>query len=300
MQKKSTPIKAMLVPQLNRAPLSSIVPEVPRQTGIPRIIHQTFYSKQLPDALQQNVERLKAMNPGWDYRFYDDAAVEEFISSHYPPIILDYFRRISPRYGAARADLFRYLLTHKLGGVYLDIKSTATKPLDEVFLPDDSFLLSEWNTDIDAFKSWGQHYELGEFGGREFQQWFIACSPGHPFLRSVIENVLRNIDTYIPGLHGTGKPGVLRVTGPIAYSLAIHRLLDMHPHRMVDSRKELGFEYSVLAVNSHKTEFKSHYSLQTESLIRLDSIKKVTTHFYRFAQKLHDLRVRRNAPANGN
>ena len=106
--------------------------------------------------------------------------------------------------------MFRYLLLYKVGGVYLDIKSTATRPLDAVLLPQDQFLLSEWNNDNDGYDVWGKHYELRGFGGREFQQWYIAASPGHPFLRSVIDNVLANIDTYIPGLHGTGKPGVLR------------------------------------------------------------------------------------------
>lgn len=282
-------LKTILFPPLNRAPAIEILPKLTLQTRIPHIIHQTFYSTQLPPALQENVERLRAMNPSWEYRFYDDAEIEKFITENYPAIVLAYFRRIDPRYGAARADLFRYLLMYKVGGLYLDIKSTATRPLDEVMQGQDCFLLSEWNNEIEAYDSWGKHYELSEFGGREFQQWFIACAPGHPFLRSVIENVLRNIDTYIPGLHGTGKPGVLRVTGPIAYSLAIHRILSQYPHRIVNSQSDLGFEYSVLAVNSHKTQFKSHYSFQTQSVVQLNFLKRQLTHLYGFAQRAHDL-----------
>ena len=35
------------------------------------------------------------------------------------------------------ADVFRYLAVYREGGVYLDVKSTVTCPLDEVLSPDD-------------------------------------------------------------------------------------------------------------------------------------------------------------------
>lgn len=286
-------LKAVLAPPLNRPVQKHFFPAAPEGTGIPRIIHQTFYTPDLPPDLRKNVDHLKASNPGWEYRFYDDAAIVDFILKNYPPVVLQYFERIDPRYGAARADLFRYLLMYKVGGVYLDIKSTATQPLDEVLLPEDRFLLSEWNNENAGFDAWGKHYELNDFGGREFQQWYIACASGHPFLRAVIDNVLNNIDTYIPGLHGTGKPGVLRVTGPIAYSLAIHRIRSAHPHRLVNSQEDLGLRYSVMKVDSHKTQFKSHYSLQTHSVVKLGFGKSKVTHLYRIAQAAHDFIKRR-------
>jgi len=289
-------IKAVLAPPLNRPVRKHFFPAIQEGTGIPRIIHQTFYTPDLPSTLRENVARLKALNPGWDYRFYDDAAIVDFILKNYPPIVLQYFQRIDPRYGAARADLFRYLLMYKVGGVYLDIKSSATQPLDEVLQPEDRFLLSEWNNESEGYDAWGKHYELRDFGGREFQQWYIACAPGHPFLRAVVDNVLQNIDVYIPGLHGTGKPGVLRVTGPIAYSLVIHRIRAAHPHRIVNSQRDLGFQYSVMTVNSHKTEFKSHYSLQTHSVVKLGFVKSKTTHLYRLAQAAHDFTKRWRKP----
>ncbi len=37
-----------------------------------------------------------------------------------------------PRYGVVLADIFRYLVIYNEGGVYLDIKSTVNRPLDEI------------------------------------------------------------------------------------------------------------------------------------------------------------------------
>jgi hypothetical protein len=53
------------------------------------------------------VDELRIGNPGWQYRFDDDAAIESFILTEYGEKILALYRRIDPLYGAARADLFR-------------------------------------------------------------------------------------------------------------------------------------------------------------------------------------------------
>src|ERR1700761_9643839 len=90
---------------------------------IPRIIHQTFRSRDLNPEILASVSEMKAANPGWDYRFYDDSDVRDYIASNYGSDFVDYLEALNPRYGAARADLFRYLLMYRDGGVYLDIKS---------------------------------------------------------------------------------------------------------------------------------------------------------------------------------
>ena len=86
----------------------------------------------MPDALRHDVEELRARNPGWEHRLYDDAAVERFIMDHYGAGILSYYRRINSEYGAAHVDLFRYLALYQLGGVYLEVKSKFRRLIDEV------------------------------------------------------------------------------------------------------------------------------------------------------------------------
>ena len=214
---------------------------------------------------------IRAANPNWEYRFYDDDAAG-FISTNYGPRVLRYYDRINDKYGPARADLFRYLLLYKCGGAYFDIKSSPAKPLDEILLSDDRYLLSRWNNQPgrdNPFAGWGLHPELRSAPGGEFQQWHIVAAPGHPFLKAAIERVLGNIDRYDPDLHGTGFRGVLRTTGPIAYTLAIAPLLHSHQHRFADSQHDLGFVYSIFAARnqSHKTKDTTHYKTLHEPLV---------------------------------
>lgn len=115
--------------------------------AIPKIIHQTYKSQTLPAPIAPIVAELKDKNPDWEYRFYDDDAVLAYIKAHDDGRILDAYHRINPVYGAAKADLFRYLVLYHEGGVYLDIKSSCIYPLSEIIKSDDTFIVTQWQNE---------------------------------------------------------------------------------------------------------------------------------------------------------
>ena len=220
---------------------------------IPRFIFSTCSHKQSGlNSIRAARDRLISENPSWRYVEFSDAESIEFIKNNFDETISSCFQAINPVYGAARADLFRYCLIYQLGGVYLDIKSTASKQLDRIIRDEDSFLLSQWdNRPGQPHYRWGIHPELSHFPGGEYQQWFIAAQPRHPFLKAVIEQVIRNILDYPSKIEQPrGKNGVLKTTGPIAFTLAInqyilkHKLSEGDLFRHVDSSRE-GFCYSI-------------------------------------------------------
>jgi hypothetical protein len=237
---------------------------------IPKIIHQTYGTRDLPKALQRNVADLQAANPGWDYRFYDDAAIEAFLVEHFGPGVHALYQRIDPRYGAARADLFRYLVIYKLGGVYLDIKSRFLRPIDNVLHGDEGFILSQWsNGPGQKYEGFGLKPEVARIPGGEFQQWHVIAAPGHPFLHAVLLAIFDGIERYVPWRHGTGKVGVIRLTGPIVYTLTIAPLVELHPHRRIANESVIGLDYSVVPGDTHKTLFKAHYTTSDVAVVKL-------------------------------
>ena len=178
----------------------AILPEVPfTDTPIPKHIHQIFLGQSvhlLPEEMQANMQHLQTLNPDWEYHLWRDEDVEPFILKYYNKEILRYFRMISPMYRAAQADFLRYLLTYSIGGIYLDIKSTILKPLDETLLPSDRFILYHWDNEGDGpYKGYGFYPDLprSRFPYGEYPQTFIISSPGHPILRAVILDVLSNL-----------------------------------------------------------------------------------------------------------
>ena len=232
---------------------NSILPVFEQGSGIPKFIYQTYKSKVIENAeLNANIGHIQSLNPYWEYSLYDDADIEDFILKHYGEEVYAYYNRIDSAYGAAKADFFRYLLLYKMGGVYLDIKSTLERPLDDVLLPDEQYILAHWdNLDGSKYADYGRHPELASVSEQgEFQQWFIVSAPGHPFLRAVILKVMQCIDLYNPWKTGIGLCGVLRTTGPIPYTLAIYDMLEegvasAGQYRIVPRIEDLGFRYSI-------------------------------------------------------
>jgi hypothetical protein len=244
------------------------VPTFPPGTSIPKVIHQTYSVRQLPPQLAATVDELVRMNRTWERRFYNDADIEAYIDRHYGQETLASFRSIEPRYGAPRADLFRYLLVYREGGVYLDIKSGVSRPLDAMLLPDDRFVICTWdNGPGRPFKNFGIHPALRGIPGGEYQQWHVIAAAGSPLLRAVIETVLDNIHAYRPWRNGGGRMAVLETTGPIAYTLAIHPLLTRVPHRNAGSHGDLGLVYVATAV-PHRRLCSHDYSIQSRPPIR--------------------------------
>lgn len=234
------------------------VPLFPRRRSITRTIHQTFPTHTLPDGIADAVRQLRDMNPDYDYILWSDKDVLDFIYDTYGYGILSAYLRINRLYGAGRADIFRYLCVYKFGGVYLDIKSGTTRPLSSIIRDDDEYLLSHWdNSAGTSTAGFGRWPEVSQVPGGEYEQWHIIAAQGHPFLERVIDRVLCNIEMYDPGRDGVGKRGVIKVTGPIAYTLAIWDIVADHPHRIIRSQSE-GLVYKT--VDDHKRLFEVHYS----------------------------------------
>jgi hypothetical protein len=272
-----------------------LLPAAAPGSHIPRIIHQTYPGMTLPAALRDNVADLVSANPGWDHRLYDDQAIEQFILEHYSAEFLAAYLRIKPEYGAARADFFRYLAIYRLGGVYLDIKSRFTRPIDEVIRGDEQFVISQWrNREGQVHEGFGLHRELAHVSGGEFQQWHIIAAPGHPFMRAVILAVLSNIDAYRPWTFGVGRIGVFRLTGPIAYTRAIHPLLGTGPARIAPDETALALEYSIVGNYVHKDAFNRHYSQYDTTILTLppvaDWLGRIYTRLRRIKDRLRDWR----------
>lgn len=257
-------------PRLNELSRQGVL--APRRLGsiIPKVIYQTYPSRSVPPSIRASIERVKALNPDWRHELLSDSDVRDFIAKEYGAGMLRQFERIDARYGAARMDLFRYLLIYAKGGVYLDVKSDATAPLSDVLLTGDKFLLSRWQGCGERqYDSWGLHDDLHTVGGAAYQQWHVAAVAGHPFLQAVIERILHNINVYVPCVHGEGRHGVISLTGAIAYTLAIAPIVNDHPHRLVRSFEDLGLRYSIFdKADQHVGVFKTHHSQLTEPILR--------------------------------
>jgi len=103
--------------------IKSIVPYPIKQGYYPIIplnIYQTWHTKDLPPSMRNAVNKIIYTNPGFNYQLFDDDDCRNFIKENFDENVLNAFDSLIP--GAYKADLWRYCILYKNGGIYLDIK----------------------------------------------------------------------------------------------------------------------------------------------------------------------------------
>ena len=86
---------------------------------IPKKIFQTWSTTNISPGFQQIVDLWKILNPEYEYCFYDNNDCDIFIKENFDERIYNAYCKIIP--GAFKADLWRYCVLYKYGGVYVDI-----------------------------------------------------------------------------------------------------------------------------------------------------------------------------------
>lgn len=268
-----------------RQDYASLLPQVELGTTIPKQIWRIFLTQKpgtpLPEIAKETEAKLRSLNPDYALTIVDNAWAEQFIRQQYGEVVWSYYQRIDASYGAARADFLRYLILYRLGGVYVDLKVSYTKPFSEHIFPGDRLLLSYWdNLPGESHEGWGHVEGLEAFERGEYIMSSIHVAAGHPLLRAVILRVMRNIDTYDPHLHNTGCSGTLWLTGPVAYTLVIEELKERGElneargdFREVNFVEDLGMVYPLMKL-SGLSDYRSNVAPLVATSSWVDSLNR--------------------------
>ena len=162
---------------------------------IPLDIYQTWKTKNLPPKMRECVENLKKKNPEFTHHLYDDEDCYKFIQKNFEPEVAAAYDSLIP--GAYKADLWRYCILYKHGGVYLDIKYCNFGDFKLIELMDQEHFVYDSTA-----------YENGKEVGGIYNAFMIAY-PGNMKLKNAIDNIVKNVKTKYYGKSD------LAPTGPI-------------------------------------------------------------------------------------
>ncbi len=99
------------------------------QRRIPRIIHQTWKNSTVPPRWNLTVKSVRELNANqFEYRLWTDEDMHEFVREKEPDLYVNTF--LTYWYDIQRADAFRYILLYHVGGVYMDMDTGCSKPLN--------------------------------------------------------------------------------------------------------------------------------------------------------------------------
>jgi len=96
---------------------------------IPKIIHQTWKSKELPENFSYWSKSFTEINPGYDHRIYDDNDNLEIVKEHFPHLV-EFYKSLPKE--IYRCDFVRAVYMYVFGGIYADMDFHCLRSLDEI------------------------------------------------------------------------------------------------------------------------------------------------------------------------
>lgn len=171
---------------------------------IPKIIHQIWsgIDEPLPAHFKELGETWKRDYPEWEYEFWDNDRMNQFIQDFYPQYQEAYNKF---PHNIQRWDAVRYLILDKMGGIYVDFDYESIKPLNEVLKEKTCCFASEPIEHLAIFER-----------NTYINNALMASAPEHPFMNEIIQKVFV---LEIKNQKYTDKmEEVLNTTGPIMLS----------------------------------------------------------------------------------
>jgi mannosyltransferase OCH1-like enzyme len=157
---------------------------------IPKIIHQTWKTREIPQQWQSAVQTCKAMHPDYEYILWTHETMAEFVKREYPDFLQTY---TGYKYDIQRCDAFRYLVLYKYGGIYLDMDIVCKKKLDPLLKYD--IVLAKSSNILTSYTN-----------------SFFMSAPENPFIKFCIEQLPHYVESFVYfGKH----MHIMHSTGPL-------------------------------------------------------------------------------------
>jgi mannosyltransferase OCH1-like enzyme len=162
----------------------------PSNTLIPLNIFMTWNSSKFPPNMKKSINIIISKNSEFNFYIYSDKDCHDFLEKYFIKEVVDAFDCLIP--GAYKADLWRYCILYKYGGIYQDIKFYPVNKFKYIDLINKEYFVR------DTKNSGGGIYNA-----------LLICKPYNNILYKSIKQILINVKT-----HFYGK-SCLEPTGPL-------------------------------------------------------------------------------------
>lgn len=146
---------------------------------IPKIIHQIWVGDlPIPEKSVEFIKNIKTLHPEYEYRLWNN---DDLTPLNFSNIL--YINKASSN--AQKADMMRYEILYRFGGIYLDIDFELFKSIDGLLK--NKMVVCNEDGNIDQYMS----------------NSFIACTKGNENLHRCVQ-AIKTVDYNAPINHSTG------------------------------------------------------------------------------------------------
>ncbi|MFC1841572.1 glycosyltransferase family 32 protein [Candidatus Dependentiae bacterium] len=171
---------------------------------IPKTIHQVWLGGPLPERYNMLIKTWIEKHPDWQYRLWTDEDAAEF-----DMVNREIFEN-STNY-AEKADIFRYEILYKFGGLYVDIDFECYEPFD-IFNENYEFYTGLSPVTHSIYLANG----------------LIGSVPGHPIIEYCVKEMKGHVKRLLQRGRRDNQGGVCDRTGPQYFTKAFFDVLVEH------------------------------------------------------------------------
>jgi mannosyltransferase OCH1-like enzyme len=210
---------------------------------IPKTIYQTWVNKKIPDKIKKLVDKTLELNANYSYELHDDEDAFYFIKNNFGKQVVDAYESLN--IGAAKADLWRYAILYKNGGIYLDLDSGIHSNLDSLIGENDKAVISRENNP------------------NKFVQWCLMFDKNHPILENTLKRCVYNI------VNKTTHD-IFELTGPNVFSNAVRDVLSplnlniYYTDDTIINQKMQNFEFNNIKTKVYSFDYRDYCSFKHE------------------------------------
>ncbi len=182
---------------------------------IPKKIYRSWFTQNLPNKVEKEINKLKKVNPSYEHIIYTDSQIEDYVNSNFDKEIKTAFNSL--QHIVPKVDFWRYLIIFQNGGIYLDIDSSINKPIDEIIQENnDGIITSESNNN------------------QQFVQWSLIFKKEHPLLQKTIDYVTENILKNKYPNYLTEPSELIKLTASGPFTNAVEFLFKEYMNQKID------------------------------------------------------------------
>jgi len=156
--------------------------------------------------MKNNIDYILDNNPEFNYYLYDDIECRQFILDNFNQDVVDAFDLLVP--GAYKADLWRYCILYKKGGIYMDIKLKPVIKLKSLLEKNNFYYVSDTPSLLNCNNYKGIYNAL------------LISYPNNIIFKLCIDEIVKNCNALYYG------NSTLDITGPCLLGNIVYKYYD--------------------------------------------------------------------------
>lgn len=147
--------------------------------SIPKIIHQTWKTKDIPEKWKKSQQEWQRLHPDWKYILWTDEDIRNHIKNNHPDFLE---LHDNYEYDIQRADMIRYFILYDFGGLYSDLDQYPTENIEKYITTNLNYFVYSPNSDI-------------------LTNQFMISPKGSNIMKIIQQQLLKDIPFYAIGKH---------------------------------------------------------------------------------------------------